>query len=84
MRYRRFSILARDRHFKNPEIILCHWCRIPIPIIKVTDEVCSQGIRCPFTVDDIAVALYIKAKLLKALMGCQPVFLILKASVNLP
>lgn len=84
MGYRGLSILARDRHFKNPKIVFCHWRCVSVPIIKVADEVRFQGIRCPFSVDDVAVVLHVKAKRLEALAKVSCVALAFKAYVNLP
>ena len=61
------TVLARDRHLEDAEIVLGHGRRIAVPAIEITNEVGAQGIRGPLAVDDVAVGLDIEAELLVTL-----------------
>jgi hypothetical protein len=67
MGYRGLTVLARYCYLENAEIVLGHGCRIAVPVVEVTDEVCSHGIWRPLAVYDIAVGLDLEAILLVTL-----------------
>jgi hypothetical protein len=65
--YRGLTVLARHCHLEDAEIVLGHGCRIAVPVVEVTDEVCARSIWRPLAVYDIAVGLHLETILLVAL-----------------
>ena len=63
------TILARHGNLEDTKVVLGHGGRIAVPVIEVTNEVGAQGIRGPFTVDDVAIGLDVEAELLVTLRG---------------
>jgi hypothetical protein len=55
VRDRRLAVSSRYGHLEHAKVVLCHWCRIAVPVVEVTDEVCSKGVRRPFAVYDVAI-----------------------------
>jgi hypothetical protein len=64
---RGLAILAWHSDFEDTKVVLGHGRRIAVPAVEVANEVCSQGIRCPLAVYNVAVGLDNEAKLLIAL-----------------
>lgn len=64
----RLAALRRYCDFEHTKVVLGHGRRIAIPVVKVTNQICSQGIRSPLAVYDIAVGLHVEAELLVALV----------------
>ena len=64
---RGLAVLAGHGDFEDTKVVLGHGRCIAVPAVEVADEVCSQGIRGPLAVHDIAVGLNVEAILLVAL-----------------
>ena len=71
VRYRGLAVFARHGYFEDAELVLGHWCRIAVPVVEVTNQVCSQGVRRPLAVQNVAVGLDQEAEALVALRGGQ-------------
>ena len=63
--------MARHGNFEDAKVVLGHGCGIAVPVVKVADEVGSQGVRCPLAIHDVAIGLHLEAKALIALRGGQ-------------
>lgn len=65
--YCRLPIFPWYKHLEDTELVLRHGRSIPIPIVKVANEICSKSIGGPLSVYDVAVLLDVEAKSLETL-----------------
>lgn len=59
----RLTIDRRQLDLPHAKVVATHFMAVAVPAIEVANEVCSEGIGCPFAVDDGAVCSDIEAVL---------------------
>jgi hypothetical protein len=57
MGYRWLSVLCGYSHLEHTKGILCHGSSLAVPVVEVTNQICSERIGCPFSVYNVAIVL---------------------------